>query len=69
MTDIEQLEDKDVPLIARAWIHNGEILGVTRDGKLLIVARIVGEQKDSSSIPFLNPPKSPAHRRNQRPLL
>ena len=39
MKDIELLEEKDVPMIARAWLYNGEILGVTREGNLLIVAQ------------------------------
>ena len=47
MNDIERLEEKDVPMLAKAWIHNGEILGITREGKLMIVAKIVGEAEDS----------------------
>jgi hypothetical protein len=57
MKDIERLEEKEVPLIARAWIHNGEILGITREGNLLLVAKIVGEQEDSLFNPIPEPPK------------
>jgi hypothetical protein len=57
MKDIELLEEKEVPMIARAWIHNGEILGVTREGNLLIVAKIVGDQEDSVFNPIPEPPK------------
>ena len=66
MKDIELLEEKDVPIIARAWIHNGEILGTTRDGNLLIVAKIVGEQEDSVFNPIPEPPKkSRSHKRKE----
>ena len=66
MKDIELLEEKDVPLIARAWIHNGEILGVTREGHLLLVAKIVGAQEDSVFNPIPEPPKkSRSHKKKE----
>ena len=66
MKDIELLEEKDVPLIARAWIHKGEILGVTREGHLLLVAKMVGEQEDSVFNPIPEPPKkSRSHKKKE----
>lgn len=47
MNEIQKLEEKNVPLLAKAWMHNNEILGVTREGDLMIVAKIVGESEDS----------------------
>ena len=70
MKDIELLEDKDVPLIARAWIHNGEILGVTRQGDLLIIAKIVGEQEDSVFNPIPEPARKPrSHKKKEAPTV
>jgi hypothetical protein len=69
MKDIERLEETDAPLIARAWIHNGEILGLTREGNLLIVAKIVGDQEDSLFNPVPEPPKKPrSHKKKEAPL-
>lgn len=62
MKDIEILAETDVPLIARAWIHNDEILGVTREGNLLLVAKIVGESEDSLFNPIPEPRKKPRSR-------
>ena len=69
MKDLELLDEKQVPPIARAWIHNGEILGVTREGHLLLVAKIVGAQEDSVFNPIPKPPKkSRSHKKNNDPL-
>ena len=68
MKDLELLEEKDVPLIARAWIHNGEILGVTREGHLLIVAKIVGAQEDSVFNPSPEPSKKPRSHKKKEAL-
>jgi hypothetical protein len=65
MSDIAQLEDTNVPLIARAWIHNGEILGVTREGTLLLIARIVGEPEDSVFNPIPESSKKPRSRKKK----
>ena len=69
MKDIERLEETDVPMIVRAWIHNGEILGVTREGNLLIVAKMVGEQEDSVFNPIPeSPKKARSHKKKEAPL-
>ena len=65
MKEIEKLEDKNVPLLAKAWIHNSEILGVTREGNLVVVAKIIGEQEDS----IFNPIPEVRKRSQRKPKL
>ena len=69
MNELNKLEEKDVPIIARAWIHNGEILGVTREGNLLIVAKIVGEQEDSVFNPIPEPAKKARSHKKKEELM
>jgi hypothetical protein len=59
MSEIGKLDDQHVPQVAKAWIHNEEILGVTREGDLIILAKIVGESEDSIFNPIPEAKKRP----------
>ena len=59
MSEIGKLDDHNVPQVAKAWIHNEEILGVTREGDLIMLARIVGESEDSIFNPIPDAKKRP----------
>jgi len=62
---------EDVPVLTRAWEHSGEILGVTPDGELVIVARLVtaeGEEpRATSGSKQRKPRKKPSARQRLSP--
>ena len=62
MSEIGKLDDQHVPQVSKAWIHNEEILGVTREGNLIILARIVGESEDSIFNPIPEAKKRPSRK-------
>ena len=68
---MEQLEKlavaEDVPLLTRAWEHNGEILGITTEGKLVVVARIVEPDAELPKAMISSKPRAPRRRPRPRP--
>jgi hypothetical protein len=55
----------EVPLIARAWEHNGEILGLDLDGELVVLARLAPQ--DSLELGALARGKPRAGRKKAAP--
>jgi hypothetical protein len=55
----------EVPLIARAWEHNGEILGLDLDGELVVLARLAPQ--DSLELGALARSKPRAGRKKAAP--
>jgi hypothetical protein len=57
MQELGKLQVSDVPVVTKAWEHNGEILGITSAGELLVLARLAQEGE----------PKHITPQRRQRP--
>jgi hypothetical protein len=47
MEELKRLEATNVPTLTKAWQHNGEILGISTDGELVVVARLVVDEKET----------------------
>jgi hypothetical protein len=43
--------DEDLPTLIKAWEHNGEILGITEDGDLMVVARLTERREVRKAVP------------------
>jgi len=51
MNELEKLSvDENLPTLTKAWEHNDEILGITEDGDLIVVARLT-ERREARKAP------------------
>jgi len=63
MNELAKLSvDAHLPTLTRAWEHNGEILGITDDGNLIVVARLTERSEERQE-----PPQSVQRTRRRRP--
>jgi hypothetical protein len=54
--------DANLPTLTKAWEHNGEILGITEDGNLIVVAHLMERSEKRQE-----PPQSGQRTRRRRP--
>jgi hypothetical protein len=67
MNELAKLSvDANLPTLTKAWEHNGEILGITDDGNLIVVARLTQSSEAQRAAPQ---PVSRAKRRRQESSL
>jgi hypothetical protein len=62
MNELAKLSvDENLPTLTKAWEHNGEILGITEDGDLIVVARLTERHEARKA------PPQPVSRARRKP--